>query len=74
MKLGTYIIAPDPVLVAYLINSSHQSVFCMCMQGSVKCTFLSLLGSYLTHVPAATNTCNDRRIVGRVIFSAVRVL
>jgi hypothetical protein len=27
-----------------------------------------------THFPAATNTCNNRRIIGRVVFCAVRVV
>jgi hypothetical protein len=30
MKLGTYIIAPEPISTAYFINPSHQSV-CLCM-------------------------------------------
>jgi hypothetical protein len=35
---------------------------------------LSLLDDGCKHVPTATNTRNSRRIVGRVIFYAVRVM
>jgi hypothetical protein len=31
MKLGTYIIAPEPIWTAYFINPSHQSV---CLYGN----------------------------------------
>jgi hypothetical protein len=65
--------APEPILVAYFINPSHQSVcLYVCLlsllgKGSVKyiSSFIArqLLGK---HVPAATNTRNNRIIVGRV--------
>jgi hypothetical protein len=70
MKLGLYIMAPEPISVAYFINPSHQSM-CLCVsllgKGSVKFIPPFIARQRLSeHVPAATNTCNNRRIVGCV--------
>jgi hypothetical protein len=51
--------APEHISVAYLINPFHQSV-CMCMRSIVARRWLG------KHVPAATNTRNSMRIVGRL--------
>jgi hypothetical protein len=65
-----YIMAPETISTAYLINPSHQSV-------SV-CVPLSLLGNGSgTCLPSrclATNTCTNRRIVGSVVFCAVLIV
>jgi hypothetical protein len=66
--------------MAYFINPSHQYV-CVCTfpivarqrLGKVYPPFVARqrLGK---HVPGATNTRKNRRIVGRVIFYAINVL
>jgi hypothetical protein len=69
MKLGMCIMATESIAAAHFINASHLSV----------CLYLypppfgdrQRLGK---HVPAAVNTRNNRKIVGRVNFYAVRVL
>jgi hypothetical protein len=80
MKLGMYIMATEPISTAYFINASRQSV-------SVCISLLSLQGngSFKSsppfgarqrlgkQVPSATNIRNNR-IVGPVLFYAVRVL
>jgi hypothetical protein len=80
MKLGMYIMAPEAISTGYFINSSHQSV-------SVCLFVLSLLGKGMVKrilpfvarqrlcklVSPATNICNSKRIVRRVIFYAVSV-
>jgi hypothetical protein len=58
LKLGMYIMLPEPILTAYFINPSHRSV----------CLYL-----LCKNVPAATNTHN-RRIAWRVVFYAVHVV
>jgi hypothetical protein len=73
MKLGMYIMAPDPISTAYFINPSHKSV-CLYVyslsllgKGWVKCIPPFIARQRLgRHVPAAANTRNSRRIVGRV--------
>jgi hypothetical protein len=68
IKLGIYIMAPEPISTAYYINPSHQSV-------SVYVSRPILARQRLgKHVPAATNTRNNRRIVAWVVFYAVRVV
>jgi hypothetical protein len=68
MKLGTYIMAAEPISTAYFINSSHQPV-------SV-CVSRILLGNGSAKKRNGGNeyTRNNRRIVGRVVFSAVHVV
>jgi hypothetical protein len=68
MKLGMYIMAPEPISGAYFINPYHQSVCQICISPIVA---RQRLGK---HVPAATNTRNNRRIVGRVVLYAIRVV
>jgi hypothetical protein len=72
MKLGTCIMAFEPIQTGHFINLCHQSV---CLYVSL----LSLLGKNFVkcilpfvasqrrgkHVPEAKNTSNERRIVGR---------
>jgi hypothetical protein len=52
-----YIMMPELISTAHLINTSHQSV---------------LIGNSL--VESCEYTCNNRRIVGCVVFCAVRVI
>jgi hypothetical protein len=80
MKLGMYIMAPEPISTAYFINPSHQSVsVCVYLlsllgKGSVKCIPPFVARQRLgKNVTAATNTHN-RRIVGRIVLYAVRVV
>jgi hypothetical protein len=69
MKPGTYITAPEPITTAYFTNPSHQSV---CLYVYPSLIFArQRLGK---HVPTATNTHKNRRIVRRVIFCTVFVL
>jgi hypothetical protein len=56
--LGVYIMAPESVSLCV----------CMCIRPIVARQRLR------NRVSAVTNTCNSRRIVGRVIFCAIRVL
>jgi hypothetical protein len=64
MKLGMYIMAPEPISTAYIINPSHQYV-----RPYVYPTIVARqrLGKSVT---AATNTDNNRIIFGRVVFYA----
>jgi hypothetical protein len=59
--------AAEPISTEYFINPSHQSVFV--------CIPLSLLGNgSVKNVTAATSTYTTTiRIVGRVVFYAIRV-
>jgi hypothetical protein len=61
MKLSKYIIAPEPISTTYFINLSHQFV-CLYVYPP---PFIAKqrLGK---HVPAPTNTRNNRRIFGCV--------
>jgi hypothetical protein len=61
MKLGMYIMAPEPILTASLPS------VCVSL-----CVSLLSRQQHSKHVPAATNTLNNNRI-GRVVFYAVRV-
>jgi hypothetical protein len=65
MKLGMYIMAPELISMTDLINPSHQD--CDGQSPIVARQRLS------EHISAATNTCN-RKILGHVIFYAVRVV
>jgi hypothetical protein len=74
-----YIMAPEPISAAYFINPSHQSV-CLHVYP------LSLLGKGLVKIPLLLGsgsvkcyddneyTCNNRRIVGCVVFCAVCIV
>jgi hypothetical protein len=68
MKLGMYVMTPEPISTAYLRNPSHQSV-CRYVYPSIvaKATarYKFYRGDEYTH--------NNRRNVGRVFFYAVRV-
>jgi hypothetical protein len=82
MKVGMHIMAPEPISMALL----HKYLTLVCVpvclpqlsllgKGSVKCIPALVDRQWLgTQVPAATNTRNNGRIVGRVIFYAVRAL
>jgi hypothetical protein len=69
MQFGMYrlIMAFEPILTAYFINPTHQYV----------CSYVypivdrQMLGK---HVTTATNTRNNRRIVGSIILYTVSVL
>jgi hypothetical protein len=77
MKLGIYIVAPESISKAHLIDPSRQSVCLYVLsllsllgKGSIKCVppFISRqrLGK---HVPAATNTRSNRITDGRMCLS-----
>jgi hypothetical protein len=68
MKLGMYIMSPEPVSTAYFINPSHQSV---CLYVYPPIVTRQRLGK---HVPAAMIIRKNRRIIGRVVFCTVRVV
>jgi hypothetical protein len=54
MKLSNYIMAPEPISVAYYLNPSHQSVYlcvCVCIPPIVARRRLGW------HVPAVTKMC-----------------
>jgi hypothetical protein len=69
MKLGMRILALEPISTAYLINPSYQSVCLYVYPSTVARQWLG------KNVSAAMNTnVNTRRIVGRVVFYAVRVV
>jgi hypothetical protein len=81
-SVSKYIMTTELVSTPCLINPSRQSVclygvFLLSLlgKGSVNCIrpFIAIqrLGK---HVPAATNTRDNRRSVGRIIFCAVPVL
>jgi hypothetical protein len=62
------IMASEPILTVYFINPSHQSV-CLYVYP------LIVAGQMISkHVTTATNTRNNRRTVGRIIFYTVSVL
>jgi hypothetical protein len=58
MKLGMYIMTPEPISTAHFINPSHQSM----------CISLSLLGKGSVNTfPLNEYTLYNRKIVGRVV-------
>jgi hypothetical protein len=65
-KLGMYIMKPKLSWTAYFINTSHQSV---CVSPCIVARQRLVI-----HVPTARNTCNNRRIVGRVVLYAIRAV
>jgi hypothetical protein len=76
MKLGTYITEPEPVSPAQSKYPSHQSVYPPIfarqrLGNNPPIVARQRLGKNVT---AATNTRNNRRIVGRVVFYVARVV
>jgi hypothetical protein len=67
MTYDIYIMTPEPISTAYFINPSHPRVS-VCVPSIVA---RQRLGK---HVSVETTTRNNRRIVERVIFYAIRVL
>jgi hypothetical protein len=65
MILGMCIMATEPISTAYFINAFHQSMWLYVYIARQR------LGKNVT---AATNTGNNRRIVGRVVLYAVDVV
>jgi hypothetical protein len=64
MKIGMYIMAPEPIWTAYFANASHQSV-CMCM----------LLGNGSGNLYRCNEyTSKIEELLDTFVFSAVRVL
>jgi hypothetical protein len=68
MKLGMYIMAPELISTAYLLNPSRQSV---CLYVYPLIVARQRLGR---NVIAATNTRTNRIIVGRVVLYVVCVV
>jgi hypothetical protein len=58
--LGTYIMAPELILMTFFINPSHQSLS-LYMYVCPPIVAMPRLGR---HVPAALNTSNNRRVIG----------
>jgi hypothetical protein len=65
MKLGMYIMAPEPISTAYLL-----SVFVSVYVSSP----IVARQRFGKHIPEAKNALNNRRIIGYVAFYAVRAL
>jgi hypothetical protein len=61
IKLGVYNTGPEPISTIYFINSYHQTVCLYVYSTTVAMQRL------FKQVPAAANTCNNRKVVGRVI-------
>jgi hypothetical protein len=70
MKLGMYIMAPEPISTAYFINPSHQSV---CLYVSPPIVARQRKGKKKGY-RGNEYARNNRRIVGRVFFYAVCVV
>jgi hypothetical protein len=68
MKFRVYVMTSEPISTAYLINPSNHSVCLYVYPSIVARQWLD------NNVNAATNTLNNRRIVGRVVFHAVRAV
>jgi hypothetical protein len=68
IKHGMYNMVIEPISMDYFINPSHQSV---CLSMSPHLNARQRFGRNFAEV---TNTCNNKRIVGRVILCAVSVL
>jgi hypothetical protein len=69
----------EPISLSYFTNPSHQSVWLSLLpfldKGSIKFISRFMARQRLSkHVPAAKNTRISRRIVGRIISCAARVL
>jgi hypothetical protein len=56
-------LAPETIWTAYFINVSYQTA----------CLLMLLGNSSLKHYRGNEYTCNNRRIIGRAVFCAVRV-
>jgi hypothetical protein len=68
MKLGMHVMAPEPISKTYFVSPSRLSMYLWCIP-------LSLLGSdSAKRYRGNEYTLNNRRIVGRVIFYAVRIV
>jgi hypothetical protein len=69
MKLGiyVYVMEPEPIATAYIINPSHQSV-CLYVYAHI-----IVRQRLAKHIPVETNTRNNKKIVGRVVLTTVRV-
>jgi hypothetical protein len=65
MKLGIYILAPEPISTAYFINLYHQSV-CLHVYSAIVARQKRYRGNEYTR--------NNKRIVGRVVSYAVSVV
>jgi hypothetical protein len=71
MKLGIYITAPVPISMAYSINPTPLIInLCVCMCIPYYCSATARYKLYSGN----EYTRNNRRIFGRVVFYAVRVV
>jgi hypothetical protein len=68
MKLGMYIMAPEPTSSAYFINPSHQSVALIAYPSLVARQLL------VKNFTAETSRHKNRRIVECIFFYDVRVV
>jgi hypothetical protein len=70
LNVDMYIMAPEPISKAYFLNVSQQSV-CLYLYPPPPIVAGQRLGK---HVPGATKTRNNKRIDGRIILCAARVV
>jgi hypothetical protein len=68
IKLAVYLMAHEPISMAYFMNHSHQSV---CLYVYPLVVARQRFGKNFS---TATNIRNNRKIVGSVIFYAIRAL
>jgi hypothetical protein len=74
MKLSKYVMAPEPISTAYFINPSSVCV-CVCVCVHVYVYTLLLLGSgSVKHYRGNAYKCSSWRIVGHIVFFAVRII
>jgi hypothetical protein len=69
METGMYNMATEPISTANFINPSHQSV---CLHVYLPIVAMQWLGK--KRYRCNKYKCNDRRIVARVVFYAVRAV
>jgi hypothetical protein len=73
IKLGMYIMAPEPISTTYFINLSRKSV-CLYVYSSFFFFVVIARQQVEKHVPVVTNKRNNRWTVGRIVIYQVRVL
>jgi hypothetical protein len=81
MKLGIYMMAPEPITMAYFMKISHQSVCLYVYLPVVARQWLGKNHPVIVKQQLGKNVTtaneyahNSRRIVGRVIFYAAQVV
>jgi hypothetical protein len=70
IKLGMYVMAPEPISMTYFINSTCQSV---CLYMYPLLVVRQMLGNLFSE-PLSNSEYNNRLIVRRIIFYEVPVV